>query len=82
MYIMSSSTRANVERVTGVTIEEIQNMTMKQERELVKKRSGERLHFSKKRRFGIIGRGNPLLARRKIRTEEELSIKSKRLMGV
>ena len=36
MYIMSSSTRANVERVTGVTIEEIQNMTMKQERELDK----------------------------------------------
>lgn len=33
MYIMSSSTRANVERVTGVTIEEIQNMTMKQEKE-------------------------------------------------
>ncbi len=36
MYIMSSSTRANVERVTGVTIEEIQNMTMKQERGLDK----------------------------------------------
>lgn len=44
-------------------------------------RNGERLTFSKQRRFGI-GRGNPLLARRKIRTEEDLNIKSKRLMGV
>ena len=82
MYTMSALTKSNVERVTGVTIEEMKRMTMNQERDLVKKRNGERLTFSKQRRFGIIGRGNPLLARRKFRTEEDLNIKSKRLMGV
>ena len=80
MYTMSALTKSNVERVTGVTIEEMKSMTMNQERDLVKKRNGERLTFSKQRRFGIIG--NPLLARRKFRTEEDLNIKSKRLMGV
>ena len=82
MYTMSALTKSNVERVTGVTIEEMKNMTMNQERDLVKKRNGERLTFSKQHTFGIIGRGNPLLAIRKIRTEEDLNIKSKRLMGV
>ena len=82
MYTMSALTKSNVERVTGVTIEEMKSMTMNQERDLVKKRNEERLTFSKQRRFGIIGRGNPLIARRKIRTEEDLNIKSKRLMGV
>ena len=82
MYTMSALTKSNVERVTGVTIEEMKSMTMNQERDLVKKRNGERLTFSKQRTFGIIGCGNPLLAIRKIRTEEDLNIKSKRLMGV
>ena len=82
MYTMSALTKSNVERVTDVTIEEMKSMTMNEEREMVKKRNEERLTFSKQRSFGIIGRGNPLLARRKIRTEEDLNIKSKRLMGV
>ena len=40
---MSALTKSNVERVTGVTIEEMKNMTMNQDRDLVKKRNGERL---------------------------------------
>ena len=47
MYTMSALTKSNVERVTGVTIEEMKNMTMNQERDLVKKRNEERLTFSK-----------------------------------
>ena len=42
MYTMSALTKSNVERVTGVTIEEMKNMTMNQERDLVKKRNEER----------------------------------------
>ena len=82
MYTMSALTKSNVERVTGVTIEEMKSMTMNEERDLVKKRNEERLTFSNLRRFVIIGRGNQLHARRKIRTGEDLNIKSKRLMGV
>lgn len=41
MYTMSALTKSNVERVTGVTIEEMKSMTMNQERDLVKKRNGE-----------------------------------------
>ena len=43
MYTMSVLTKSNVERVIGVTIEEMKSMTMNEERDLVKKRNGERL---------------------------------------
>lgn len=63
-------------------IEKLVTMDTKEERSWIEKRNNSKLAFSKKHRYGIIGRGNPLLARRKIRTAEDLEKKSKKLFGV
>ena len=57
-------------------------MTADEEREWIEKKAGKKLCFGKKRKNGIAGRGNPLLARRKIRTKEDLDIKSQNLYGI
>ena len=58
------------------------NMDVEEERSWIEKRNHSKLSFSKRQRHGIIGRGNPLLARRKIRTAEDLEKKSKKLFGM
>lgn len=82
MYTISEKTRANIERVVGVSVDKLSNMNAKEERSWIENKKMERLSFSKTRRYGIIGRGNPLIARRKIRTAEDLNQKSKQLFGI
>lgn len=82
MYTISKKTKMNIERVVGMPIEKLVTMDTKEERSWIEKRNNSKLAFSKKHRYGIIGRGNPLLARRKIRTAEDLEKKSKELFGV
>lgn len=82
MYTISRKTKTNIERVLGIPIEKLTNMDMKEERSWVEKRNNSRLSFSKRQKYGIIGRGNPLLARRKIRTAADLEKKSKKFFGV
>ena len=72
----------NIERVVGMPIEKLVTMDTKEERSWIEKKNNSKLAFSKKHRYGIIGRGNPLLARRKIRTAEDLEKKSKKIFGV
>lgn len=82
MYVMSELTKRNVERATGKALYQLAQMTPDEERSLVKERTGCTLDFSKKQRYGIIGRGNPLLARRRIRRMTDLDKKSKQLFGI
>ena len=82
MYTISKKTKMNIERVIGIPIEKLVNMDVKEERSWIEKRNNSKLSFSKGHRYGIIGRGNPLLARRKIRTAEDLAKKSKKFFGV
>ena len=82
MYTISKKTKMNIERVVGMPIEKLVTMDTKEERSWIEKKNNSKLAFSKKHRYGIIGRGNPLLARRKIRTAEDLEKKSKKLFGV
>ena len=72
----------NIERVVGMSIEKLVTMDTKEERSWIEKRNNSKLSFSKRQRYGIIGRGNPLLSRRKIRTAEDLEKKSKKFFGV
>lgn len=58
-----------VENVTGLTFDEINNLDSKSERQLIKEKN---IHFSKKIDSRIFGRGNPLLARRRFTTIEDL----------
>lgn len=82
MYTISKKTKMNIERVIGISIEKLINMDVEEERSWIEKRNHSKLSFSKRQRHGIIGRGNPLLARRKIRTAEDLEKKSKKLFGM
>lgn len=82
MYTISEKTRANIERVVGISVDKLSNMNAKEERSWIEDKKKERLSFSKKRRYGIIGRGNPLISRRKIRTAEDLDRKSKQFFGI
>lgn len=78
MYTLSQTTKNNIERVIGIPFEQIKAMTAKEEKEWVNKRCKEHLKFSKHRRYGIIGKGNPLIARKKIRTLKDLDKKNYR----
>lgn len=82
MYTLSEETRANIERVVGIPIDKLNNMDTAEERSWIEKRKNIKLSFSKRRRYGIVGRGNPLVSRRKIRTAKDLDQKSKKFFGV
>lgn len=53
-----------------------------EQQEWVEKRADRKLKYKRERKKGIMGRGNPLLARRKFRTLEDLDKKSKELYGL
>ena len=82
MYTISEKTRQNIERVVGISVDDLLNMDTEEQRSWIEKRNKEKLTFSKRRRYGIIGRGNPLIARRKLRTAKDLEHKSKKYFGV
>lgn len=82
MYTISEKTRANIERVVGIPIDKLNSMDTAEERSWIENRKKTKLSFSKRRRYGIIGRGNPLIARKKIRTAEDLNQKSKKFFGI
>lgn len=82
MYTMSALTKENVERVIGMKIGQLNNMTAEEEQAWVKKRSNQKIVFSKTRRHRVIGRGNPLVSRRKIRTLADLDARSKEIIGI
>lgn len=82
MYVMSEETKKNIERVTGLSIERIKRMTVREEQSWIEEWTGKKLSFSKERKRGIIGRGNPLLSRRKNRTYKDLDAKSRKYIGI
>lgn len=82
MYRISEAAKLNLERIIGLSVEKINHMSFEEQQQWVEKRAKSKLKYSKKRRRGIVGRGNPLLARRKIRTLEDLSKKSKKYIGM
>lgn len=57
-------------------------MSTEEEREWIEEKAGKKICFSKKRKYGVVGRGNPLLARRKIRTIDDVDRKSREFYGI
>lgn len=82
MYTMSALAKENVERVIGMKIGQLNNMTAKEEQAWVEERSKQKIAFAKTRRHRVIGRGNPLVSRRKIRTLADLNARSKVVIGI
>lgn len=82
MYKMSDTAKLNNERVIGLSLEKIKTLSFEEEKQWIESRRKDILVFSKKRKHGIAGRGNPLLARRKIRTMKDLDKKNKKYFGM
>lgn len=82
MFKMSDTAKLNNEHTIGLSLERVKRLSFEEEKEWIENRRKQVLGFSKKRKRGIAGRGNPLLARRKIRTIEDLEQKSKKYFGV
>lgn len=82
MYNISSTTKKNLERSLGMSLEEFSKMTADEEQSWIGSKTNKKISYSKQRHHGVIGRGNPLLARRKIRTIDDLVRKSHELFGI
>lgn len=82
MYKISDITKRNLERSLGISLNDFTKLSADEERIWIEKKTGKKLQFSKRKKHGIVGRGNPLLARRKIRTIKDLEYKSKNLYGI
>lgn len=82
MYTISEKTIKNIENTVGMPIEKMRRLTLDEEIAWVEKRRGTKVVFSKEKKAAIAGRGNPLLARKRIRTNEDLNILSKKYIGI
>mgnify|MGYP004510620461 CR=1 FL=1 len=82
MYVVSDTARKNNERIIGKSLAEVQKMSAEEETQWVEKKIGKKLIFSKEMKKGRVGRGNPLLSRRKLRTLEDVDKKSKKYIGI
>ncbi|MDY6329441.1 MAG: hypothetical protein SPL51_08145 [Lachnospiraceae bacterium] len=82
MYTISDEAQKNIKSIVGLGIQDIKNMSFDEQEMWIAKRVKNRVIFSTKRKKGIIGRGNALLARRKIRTFEDLDKKSRKYIGI
>lgn len=61
MYMISDKTKKNIERVVGLPLEKLSVMTIAEERAWIEQKNKSPLKFSKRRRYGFVGRGNPLI---------------------
>ena len=82
MYVVSEVARKNNERIIGLTSNKLSKMSAIEEKNWIEKRINKKLIFPRKMKKGVVGRGNPLLSRRKIRTIEDLDKKSKKYIGI
>lgn len=82
MYRISDLTKQNIERAIGLDLASLKKMTALEEREWLEQKQAKKPVFSKRRKKGITGRGNPLISRRKFRTEEDLEVISKKIFGI
>jgi len=73
--MISNEARIILEKNIGLSLNQISELTLSDEINYVKAKTGKALIFSRKRDSRKIGRGNPLLARKRFTTMEELNTK-------
>jgi len=72
MYTLRSETKQNIEACVSLSFSKLVDMDYDCERHLIKSTKGDQIIFPSKRDLRKIGRGNPLLARRRFRTMAEV----------
>lgn len=72
---LSAATQKNISDCVGRSYDSIVTLSPEEEKTLI----GKSVKFSTKRKRRIVGRGNPLLSRRRFRTLEEVEDKLKEI---
>jgi len=75
MAVVGEDAKKVLEKSFGLSLSQVCGFTSDEENTFVKAKTGNPLYFSKNYDSRKIGRGNPLLARRKITTIEEINSK-------
>lgn len=75
IFGLSKRTKKNISSSVGASFEQIVALSLDEEIRLASRKHGGRIVFSKKRNSNRVGRGNPLLARKKIRTIQDVEKK-------
>lgn len=78
MYL-SKETKQSLEKILGKRVEEISEMDFDEEIFYVERKTGKAVKYSKNRDDRMVGRGNPLIVRRRIATMEDVDKKLKKL---
>lgn len=79
IFGMSERTKKNISTCVGVPFERIVCLSLDEEIGVASQKYGEKIVFSKKRSRSRVGRGNPLLARKRIRTIQDVEKKIARV---
>lgn len=72
MYKISDSSKEILEKIVGKRYQDIVNMDCDEEIAYIQKKNNHKLVFSTKVDKRKIGRGNPLLSRRRIKTMDKV----------
>jgi len=75
MVIIGEEAKKILEKSIGLPLEQVSELGVRGEIAHVRTKTGKNLQFSKKHDPRKIGRGNPLLARNRITTIEEINTK-------
>jgi len=73
MYTLGAITKRNIETFVSLPFSKLIALDPDDEHFLLESVYGERISFSTKRDYRKIGRGNPLLARKRFKTIEEVN---------
>lgn len=76
---LSKRTKDNLSACVGTPFERIVGLSLDEEISLASQKHGSGIVFSKKRSSMRVGRGNPLLARKKIKTIKAVDKKIKKV---
>jgi hypothetical protein len=74
-FRLSERIKKNISSSVGAPFERIVTLSLDEEICLASQKHGGKIVFSKKRNGNRVGRGNPLLARKKVRTIQDIEKK-------
>ena len=72
MIALKKETKSNLANLLGLKLEELDKLSVSEEIAHIETRLSGEIFFSRKRDTRKTGRGNPLLARKRIRTMEDI----------
>lgn len=77
--MLSDKIITSISRITGASSDQMLKMDIYHEIDHVQNHNGRKLVFSTKRDVRRLGRGNPLIARRKMRSIEKVDERMKKI---